>query len=383
MGRSFKQWQASSTLAQLISDEGSKAEILSRIAQTTAALTRLKPVWKDRSTFLSSKTRLMYSTCNIHLPVCLWIMDPYSRAAKKNTSHGSEVQDTARVTQRLCYKWRSLCQDPAGSLATRRLLTSWPSHSSGLAKIIMQGTAKGRRRQGRQKKRWGGNIRKWTCLEFTKFQRAVESREEWRKLGVKSSVVPQRPSRLRDRWRWRIFDGTNACTAGPLSYTSIGGYLSPQQSERCAFISVARCVALTWSRVPRSSEPKANRRVRTGLRSYERSYEGMRRHSKARYEKARYDNICNCFVLETPRGFTFKWWGCYGFCQRNRPIELAHSFLFCSCVYFCLFGPFNCISFHKSSDNSPFSHSVFPVLSLPYLSFQLNSSLWKSPSALI
>ena len=29
--------------------------------------------------------------------------------------------------------------------------------------------------------------------------------------------------------------------------------------------------------------------------------------------------------------------------------ELAHSFLFCSCDYFCLYGPFNCISFHKFS----------------------------------
>ena len=37
------------------------AEILSRIAQTTAALTRLKPVWNDRSMSLSSKIRLMRS----------------------------------------------------------------------------------------------------------------------------------------------------------------------------------------------------------------------------------------------------------------------------------------------------------------------------------
>ena len=43
------------------SDEGSKPEILSRIAQTTAALTRLKPVWNDRSISLSSKIRLMRS----------------------------------------------------------------------------------------------------------------------------------------------------------------------------------------------------------------------------------------------------------------------------------------------------------------------------------
>ena len=42
-------------LGSVVSDEGSKPEILSRIAWTTAALTRLKPVWNDRSISLSSK----------------------------------------------------------------------------------------------------------------------------------------------------------------------------------------------------------------------------------------------------------------------------------------------------------------------------------------
>ena len=37
-------------LGSNITDEGSKPEILSRIAQTTAALTRLKPVWIDKNT---------------------------------------------------------------------------------------------------------------------------------------------------------------------------------------------------------------------------------------------------------------------------------------------------------------------------------------------
>ena len=36
-------------------------------------------------------------------------------------------------------------------------------------------------------------------LEFAKSQRAVENREKWGKLAVKSSVVLQRPSRSRDR----------------------------------------------------------------------------------------------------------------------------------------------------------------------------------------
>ena len=35
-------------LVSVITDEGSKPEILSRIAQTTAALTRLKPAWTDK-----------------------------------------------------------------------------------------------------------------------------------------------------------------------------------------------------------------------------------------------------------------------------------------------------------------------------------------------
>ena len=73
------------------------------------------------------------------------------------------------------------------------------SHSSGLAKTILQGTVKGGRRQGRQEKKLEDRIREWTGLGFTKSQRAVENREKWRKLVAKSSVVPQRPSWLRDR----------------------------------------------------------------------------------------------------------------------------------------------------------------------------------------
>ena len=65
----------------------------------------------------------------------------------------------------------------------------------------------------------------------------------------------------------------------------------------------------------------------------------------------------------------------------HKPTELSHSFLFCSCVCFCLYGPFNCIHSISSPDNSPLSHSVLPVLFLHYWSFELYISLRKSPSA--
>ena len=88
------------------------------------------------------------------------------------------------------------------TIVKRRKL-QWYGHVSrslGLAKTILQGTVKGGRRQGRQRKRWEDTIREWTVLKLAKPQRAVKNREKWRKLIVKSSVVPQRPSRLRDRW---------------------------------------------------------------------------------------------------------------------------------------------------------------------------------------
>ena len=84
----------------------------------------------------------------------------------------------------------------------KRRKLQWYGHvsrSSGLAKTILQGTVKGGKRQGKQKKRWEDSIREWTSLEFSKSQRAVENRGKWRKLVAKSSVVPQRPSPLRDR----------------------------------------------------------------------------------------------------------------------------------------------------------------------------------------
>ena len=58
-------------LGSVITDEGSKPEILSRIAQTTAALTRLKPVWIDKSIFSQLQDTTDALPCHIHLPVCL------------------------------------------------------------------------------------------------------------------------------------------------------------------------------------------------------------------------------------------------------------------------------------------------------------------------
>ena len=62
------QW---SLLGSVITDEGSKPEILSRIAQATTALTRLKPVCIDKSISLGPKIWLMRSlVTSIFLHAC-------------------------------------------------------------------------------------------------------------------------------------------------------------------------------------------------------------------------------------------------------------------------------------------------------------------------
>ena len=58
-------------LGSVLTDEGSKPEVLSRIAQATEALTRLKPVWIDQSISLTSMIRLMRSlVTSIFLYAC-------------------------------------------------------------------------------------------------------------------------------------------------------------------------------------------------------------------------------------------------------------------------------------------------------------------------
>ena len=58
-------------LGSIVTDEGSKPEILCRIAQTTAALTRLKPIWIDKEYFSQLQDTTDVLPSHIHLPVCL------------------------------------------------------------------------------------------------------------------------------------------------------------------------------------------------------------------------------------------------------------------------------------------------------------------------
>ena len=57
-----------------------------------------------------------------------------------------------------------------------------------MAKTILQGTVKGARKRGRQKK-WEYNNKEWMGMAFGDSLRAAEDREAWKGIVATSSVV--------------------------------------------------------------------------------------------------------------------------------------------------------------------------------------------------
>ena len=55
---------------------------------------------------------------------------------------------------------------------------------------------KGKRKRGRQKKRWEDNIKEWTGMDFASSIGAAECRTRWKGIVANLSVVPRRPSKV-------------------------------------------------------------------------------------------------------------------------------------------------------------------------------------------
>ena len=184
---------------------------MSRIAQITAAVTKPKVIWNDKKIAISSKIRPMRSLAmSIFLYACeTWtitadierrIQALEMRCFRKllgisYRDHITNEEVKARIGNAI-----GLYEDLLTLMKRRKL--KWYGHvtrSSGLAKIVLQGTAQGGRRRGRQKKRWEDSIKEGTGLEWSSILRKSDYRVEWRKWVVKSTVVPQRPARQRDR----------------------------------------------------------------------------------------------------------------------------------------------------------------------------------------
>ena len=153
-------------LGAIICNEGSKPKILSRIAQTTAALSRLKIIWRDENISLASKVKLMWT---LILSTFLYPCESWTWTAETERMIQALELRCYRRLLNISYKYhitneevRNRIQNAIGvhddllTVVKKRKLR-WYGHisrSSGMAKTILQGTVKGARRRGRQKKRW-------------------------------------------------------------------------------------------------------------------------------------------------------------------------------------------------------------------------------------
>ena len=193
-GQRLEEVENFKNLGAIISNEGS----------------RLKIIWRDKNISLASKVKLMRT---LILSTFLYACESWTLTA--------EIERRIQALEMRCYRRllnisykdhvtneevRNRIQNAIGvhddllTMVKKRKLR-WYGHisrSSGMAKTILQGTVKGARRRGRQKKRWEDNIKEWTGMGFGDSLRAAEDREGWKGIVATSSVVPRRPPRLRD-----------------------------------------------------------------------------------------------------------------------------------------------------------------------------------------
>ena len=137
-------------LGAIITDEGSKHEILVRIAQATAALAKLKTICNDRNIALSSKIRLVRS---LGMSIFLYACESWTLTVETE----KRIQEMRCLRKLLGITYRDHITNEEVQNRTRQtigphedLLTTvkqrklrWYGHitrSSGLAKTIMQGT---------------------------------------------------------------------------------------------------------------------------------------------------------------------------------------------------------------------------------------------------
>ena len=131
-------------LGSIISDAGSKAEMLSRIAQCTTTVTTLKPIWNDQNITLRSKERLMHT---LVISILLFACETWTLTI--------ELQRRIKAVEMRCYRRLlhitykdHITNENINNCEKRKL--RWLGHvirSSGLCKKVVQGTVPGKRKR--------------------------------------------------------------------------------------------------------------------------------------------------------------------------------------------------------------------------------------------
>ena len=180
-------------------------EVKVRIAKATAALARLKRIWRDRNLSMPSKLHLLRSlvisvflyaaeswTMNTEIEkrINAFELNCYRRLLNIHyTSHTTNLQVRGLVIQ---YIGR---HDSLLTVAKKRKLR-WFGHvtraKGTLANTILQDTVEGARKRGRPKRIWKDDIKDWTGRTMGELLRLAEDRPRWNRI-VMSTTSPQWP----------------------------------------------------------------------------------------------------------------------------------------------------------------------------------------------
>ena len=134
-------------------------------------------------------------------------VDADSRASEKNPSCGNEMlqttlrhfiprphyQDYQRSGSYTDSRVHAKLRRPADDRKAEEAEMVWTRNKIqwALSKTILQGTVQGRRKRGRQRKRWTDNIKEWTGMTYAETQALAHDRDRWGNL-VRRSIM-QRP----------------------------------------------------------------------------------------------------------------------------------------------------------------------------------------------
>ena len=192
----------------IISDQGSKSEILNRIALAIAVLTKLNVIRKDKNIALRSKIRLMRA-----LVISIFLYACESWTLNKDLEKRIQAFETRCFRKLLGINYRD--RRPNNDVRSRTVQAAGPYHlllsivrrrkinlfghvtkGSSLAKTVLQDTVPGGRGRGRPKTSWGADLREWMGMSEEQLLRAATEREQWRQLAWSASLVPLRPPRL-------------------------------------------------------------------------------------------------------------------------------------------------------------------------------------------
>ena len=194
-------------LGAIVSDEGSKKEVVSRIAQATTMFQKLEKIWKDKNISLKSKIKLMRTlaisvllyaceswtlTSELEKKISATEMKFYRKILNINyQDHVTNIEVSRRITAAVGPQETLL-----NTVKRRKLM--WFGHvtrSTGLSKIVLQGTVQGGRRRGRQRKRWEENIKEWTGMSLYEAMRMASDRNVWKQIIANCCVAPLRSTR--------------------------------------------------------------------------------------------------------------------------------------------------------------------------------------------